>query len=391
MIEFRDGILARDQAAALLLCQKAPGSQPMHKQAVSLLPQCVLRELIQSWVLEPSRCVAIAVDSPWGRPSPFTRVYVLFSVSHTLGVTGGTPKVLKLYNTPDPNVRFLSPTVILCYDSNLLCAVDLTGKRDTAVVGGPWYSPWNTVYNHKWLVLNDSSSLKIWRLCQSFPKGDPVVLDVAEIRAQSNCLSSNLFLTRSQAVECIADGDELCIAADKMGCCIVRIVDIQKCFDSGALVITKEFSVARESTLDLCCCKDVITDRHKRLFLVHTGGQYHTPFTLIQDVVTGVHSTIFYISIILPVGDTHYVVEHHDRPGVTHFSVFEIETNKLVREWDGAEQQQVIWGSGFLFTRENQMVKCVDALSGVHVASFSVLGVKDFQIHGTVSLFPDKF
>ncbi|KAH3759063.1 hypothetical protein Pelo_9133 [Pelomyxa schiedti] len=220
MIEFCGGILARDQAVALLLCRntqlssvgevtttKGKGTRPMGKLTVSLLPQCVLRELIQSWVLEPSRCVAIHMESPdpCARFYPFDAMYVLLSVSHTLGVTGGTPKVLKSYETPVPNVRFLSPTVMLRYDSHLLSAVDLTGKRDTAVVWRQRCSAWGSAYNHKWLVfLTGSRSLRVWRLCRSFPEGDP--LDLPEIGAEGlsalqMVMSCALWLTRSTAAQ----------------------------------------------------------------------------------------------------------------------------------------------------------------------------------------------
>ncbi|KAH3722451.1 hypothetical protein Pelo_18843 [Pelomyxa schiedti] len=360
----------------------------MSKQAVSLLPQCVLRELIQSWVLEPSRCVAIHIESiyAWGRHCPPAAMYVLLSVSPTLGVTGGTPTVLNTYNTALPSVRFLSPTVMLCEENNVVCAVDLTRRRDTVVVGGKGSNLWDTLYNHKWMMLKGPScKLSVWRVSKGFPEGDPLELDLI-FDAEGRFFPGEPFLTRSQPAELIADGDELCIVIDKMySSSIVRIYDMRRCFDSRAWVITKEFYVDWEREWGVCSVMDVMTDKEKRLIVVHSSDPYPKPVTLMKDVVSGV-LTVFQTSLT-PVGDTHYAVECHQDDGQTHFSVFETGSNKLVRGWDGPEE--VILGSGFLFTKENHMVKCVDALSGVHVASFYV-DVRGWKVHGTDSLLPEN-
>ncbi|KAH3766574.1 hypothetical protein Pelo_1552 [Pelomyxa schiedti] len=148
-------------------------------------------------------------------------MYVLVSVSLTLGVTDGTPRVLKSFKLPANALSFLGPDVPVWRDRQSLVAVDITGKRGSVNLGlrDPRLdSASSVVHNRKWLVLNGRyGALTVWRLNKGFPEGAPRDLDVSCIEEKSDYSIGKLFLTHSQPVECIADGDELCMVTTR-GC-----------------------------------------------------------------------------------------------------------------------------------------------------------------------------
>ncbi|KAH3714389.1 hypothetical protein Pelo_19101 [Pelomyxa schiedti] len=400
-------VRARDQAAALLMCQlttqrgiddinKSTTDTSVHPPELSILHQSVLCELIiKSWVLATSRQVVLLLtgtsDQQQLRQSTngqFDRTYVLVSVSHTLGVTGGTPMVL--WNPgKELAVSCLSPTAWFLGEGASLYAVQLTSvQRDSIPVARRIVLTRNCVcaplHNRKWLVVYTAyylHALRVWKLDGCFfPQGDPLVLDVSGIEPERQWVCVKLFMTHSQPVECIGDGDELCIVSD-LGCsCCVRLVDLQRCFDTRALVVAKEFSVERGERWNSFTTTHILSDRQRRLFVVHIGN--HFGGTLIQDVVSGVVTVLDLETDVSPVDDFHYGDICSYQHNVSHFRVFETGTNQLVSEWKGkcTGYGHQLWGNGVLFKEYNRRIKCWDAPSGFHIASFTVPGDKDFRL-----------
>ncbi|KAH3714507.1 hypothetical protein Pelo_18983 [Pelomyxa schiedti] len=215
----------------------------------------------------------------------------------------------------------------------------------------------------------------MWRLDHSFfPQGEPLRLDVSGMETGKS-FSLSLGLTHSQPVDCIADGDELCIVADKDCRCCLWIVDIQRCFNTRALVVTKELNVVREAKWGCdFCLTDILSDAYRRLHVVLTNVRTPGVTTLIQDVATG--RLTIHPATVSPVGDTHYGIMYYDQhEPLSHFSVFQTGTDKLVRQWATSSKGEHLWGNGMFFKKEGRSVTCSESLSGDPIASFTVLDV----------------
>ncbi|KAH3759064.1 hypothetical protein Pelo_9134 [Pelomyxa schiedti] len=379
MIKTLSCVLARDQAIALLACRQATqttlkGSTggatggDLYKSLtapMSVLPQCVLREFIKSWVLATSRQEVLVIslnkygtdqsDSEYYDPAT---MYVLVSVTFTLGVTDGTPRVLQSFREQEPVARFLSPAVWLQSKWGLLTAVGL-GRGESVLDSGLGHS---VKCNRKWLVDYSGHALQMWRLDHSFfPQGEPLRLDVSGMETGKS-FSLSLGLTHSQPVDCIADGDELCIVADKDCRCCLWIVDIQRCFDTRALAVAKELNVVREAKWGCdFCLTDILSDANRRLHVVLTNVRTPGVTTLIQDVATG--RLTIHPATVSPVGDTHYGIMYYDQhEPLSHFSVF--QTN-----WCGSGQQVpkgIIYG-GMVFSsrRRAEVLHAVNHSQGI--------------------------
>ncbi|KAH3767109.1 hypothetical protein Pelo_1032 [Pelomyxa schiedti] len=238
-------------------------------------------------------------------------MFVVIGVSFTLGITQG-PSVTWHGMTWEVVLGFLSQTVVLSCHGSSLYVEDLSGESACSTVELV-SSVWRCVaYSSKWLaVIFHNSGHWIWRLNQKngFPEGEPLKLDITEI---------------VKPFDCIAEGDEMCIVNDERDFCHLRIFDIRKCFEA------KEFNVA-------------------------TGQRTVIPST----------------NNIIPVDSTHFGTCPYLPLGPAANEIYEIGSNKIVREWVGTADRH--WGDGLMFTTDNYgRTTCSEALSGIHIVSFSV-------------------
>ncbi|KAH3714067.1 hypothetical protein Pelo_19425 [Pelomyxa schiedti] len=245
--------------------------------------------------------------------------------------------------------------------------MDTSSRRDSVVVGTA--AQWTgVVHNSKWLVVSQKpGGLRVWRLNQSrFPEGEALNLDVSDLEAQTLFGIVKLFMTHSQPIECIGDGDELCLVTDKNSHCCLWIVDIQKTFESRALVVMRQLHVSREIKWKLCPVWHIFSDRKGMLLVIFvklfTGNGKET---VIQDVFTGDCT----------------VLQTNGR-----CAVFEAGTNKMVREWISSDKCCHWENALFIAKGYDGIVSCWDALCGIHLMSFTVIGVKDFTLSRCLSI-----
>ncbi|KAH3767110.1 hypothetical protein Pelo_1033 [Pelomyxa schiedti] len=312
-------VTAQQQALALLCCYNQPQSlniikrPPSSPSPLRVVPQSILRDFVQNWVLPTNRRVVLVVNNNSDEDDvirgkhPFVTMFVVIGVSFTLGITQG-PSVTWHGMTWEVVIGFLSTTVVLWCHGSALAVTDVSGGSTVVLIPGGVLT--SVVHSSKWLVvILDDAKLRIWRMNQQkrFPEGEHLELDITDMKKMCWLSVPKVIMTHSQPSDCISEGDEMCIVTDERDRCNLRIFDIGKCFETKELVVTRQYSTPRAPSRSLDyggAILRVLSDRNGGMHVVFWVTE--ASCIEIQNVATGQRTVLPATNNIIPVDSAHF-------------------------------------------------------------------------------------